>query len=96
MGIKELFSIIFTTIASVLSVITRSANGLDNLAAAGEMQAEKFKKMSDVDFRLYEIESEETLAKRIDTINKARAKRNQTAVTSDDILSQIKQAASEE
>ena len=96
MGIKELFSIIFTTIASVLSVITRSANGLDNLAAAGEKQAEKLKQMSEVDFEMYKVESQEQLAKRVDTINKARAKRQQSQVSADDIMRQIKEAAEEE
>ena len=96
MGIKELFSIIFTTIASVLSVITRSANGLDNLAAAGKKQAEKLKQMSEVDFEMYKVESQETLAKRIDSINKARAKRQQSQVSADDIMKQIRDAAAEE
>ncbi len=95
MGIKELFRIIFTTIASVLSVITRSANSVDHLAAAAELQGKKLHKMSEVDYQLYEAESQEALAKRVDSINKARAKRQQTQVSADDIMAQIKAAAEE-
>ena len=80
-------------IITLFSMLTGTINMFGSLVKAGEAQTTNLQEMSEGHLTLARIEREESVEVRVESINKARAKRNKEVINASDILKELQDAA---
>ena len=80
-------------IITLFAMLTGVVNMFGSLVKAGESQTKNLEEMSEGHLTLARIEREEAVEVRVDSINKARAKRGKEDISASDILKELQDAA---